>query len=177
MGRQERFVRGLQSRRTRMQAAEYTQSGHHSEERAILASCATARGATMSTKGTLADIPRSSGVYQIRCTHNAKIDRTGCTRRNVGFNIFTLAGSPGRTFARTWRGFRDPSGTPTTIVDLFDFCRRNDLDFPSMHRLARGCSKLKSSKGWTVANGRIIAPRGWTHQSGWREHDEQAASQ
>lgn len=39
-----------------------------------------------------------------------------------------------------------------TIYNLFDFCRQNDLDFPSMHRLARGKSKLKSYKGWSHVN-------------------------
>ena len=39
-----------------------------------------------------------------------------------------------------------------TIYNLFDFCRQNDLDFPSMHRLAGGKSKLKSYKGWSHVN-------------------------
>src|SRR5205085_7664694 len=32
------------------------------------------------------------------------------------------------------------------------FCREHDLDFPSMHRLAKGKSKLKSYTGWTHCN-------------------------
>jgi group I intron endonuclease len=80
------------------------------------------------------------------------IDSTGCTNRNIGFNIFDTAGSPGTAFARIWEGFIDPEGNEVTITNLFDFCRQHDLDWPSMHRLARGKSKLKSSKGWTHKN-------------------------
>jgi group I intron endonuclease len=80
------------------------------------------------------------------------IDRTGCADREVGFNVFDIAGSPGDTFAQVWEGFIDPDGNEITITNLFDFCRRLGLDFPSMHRLAMGKSKLKSYKGWTHKN-------------------------
>lgn len=80
------------------------------------------------------------------------IDRTGCTDRSKGFNIFETAGSPGSAFARTWEGFIDPGGSEKVITNLFEFCRLNDLDWPSMHRLAMGRSKLKSYKGWTHRN-------------------------
>jgi hypothetical protein len=79
-------------------------------------------------------------------------DRTGCAERGIGFNIFDVAGSPGAAFARTWEGFTDPEGHEVTITNLFDFCRQHNLDFPSMHRLAMGKSKLKSYKGWTHRN-------------------------
>ncbi len=80
------------------------------------------------------------------------IDKTGCTDENIGFNIFDTAGSPGNAFAQTWEGFIDPEGNEVTITNLYEFCRENDLDWPSMHRLARGKSKLKSYKGWTHKN-------------------------
>ncbi|MBS1787873.1 MAG: GIY-YIG nuclease family protein [Acidobacteria bacterium] len=80
------------------------------------------------------------------------IDKTRCTERKVGFNLYPIAGSPGDTFAQVWEGFIDPDGNEVTITNLFDFCRLNGLDFPSMHRLAKGQSKLKSYKGWTHKN-------------------------
>lgn len=80
------------------------------------------------------------------------IDKTGCTDRSIGFNIYDTAGSPGDTFAQTWEGFVDPDGNEVTITNLFAFCRQNSLDWPSMHRLASGKSKLKSYKGWTHRN-------------------------
>lgn len=159
-------------------------------------------------------LPKSSGVYQIRCKSNNKIYigsaidiRTRCEqhrrslrrgdhsnqhlqaawnkfgednfeyavleitdkdvrvgqeqywldlkqsyKRENGFNIFDTAGSPGGTFVQTWEGFFDPDGNEVTITNLFDFCRQNNLDFPSMHRLAKGESKLKSYKGWSHKN-------------------------
>jgi group I intron endonuclease len=77
------------------------------------------------------------------------IERTDCTNHRIGFNIRSQATSPGEGIGQTWAGFRDPEGKPVTIVNLSDFCRRNRLDFPSMHRLSKGKSKLKSYKGWT----------------------------
>jgi GIY-YIG catalytic domain-containing protein len=160
------------------------------------------------------DIPKSSGVYQIRCKRNGKIyvgsavdfrerwrahcrdlrnglhhnshlqsawnlygevgfefavlqcvaapqlliaeqrwiQLTGCTDHRIGFNIRLQATSAGEGIGQTWAGFRDPDGLAVTIVNLSDFCRRNRLDFPSMHRLSKGESKLKSYKGWTHSN-------------------------
>ena len=80
------------------------------------------------------------------------LDKTQAYTRGVGFNIFNTAGSPGDAFAQTWEGFVDPEGNEVTINNLFDFCRKNNLDFPSMHRLAKGESKLKSYKGWSHRN-------------------------
>jgi hypothetical protein len=80
------------------------------------------------------------------------IDKTKCTDRSVGFNISDIAGSPGDVNSRIWEGFIDPSGNEVTIVNLFDFCRQHKLDFPSMHKLAMGKSKLKSYKGWSHRN-------------------------
>jgi group I intron endonuclease len=82
----------------------------------------------------------------------AWIDKTGCADRNIGFNIFEVAGSPGDMFAQVWEGFIDPEGNEVTITNLHEFCRQRGLDFPSMHRLAKGKSKLKSYKGWTHRN-------------------------
>lgn len=80
------------------------------------------------------------------------IDKTKCTDRNIGFNIYETAGSPGDARVQVWEGFIDPDGNELTITNLYDFCRRHNLDFPSMHRLAMGKSKLKSYKGWTHKN-------------------------
>lgn len=80
------------------------------------------------------------------------IEKGRCTDRNIGFNIKANATSAGAGVGLTWQGFRDPDGNPVTITNLYDFCRRNRLDFPSMHRLWKGQSKLKSYKGWTHSN-------------------------
>jgi group I intron endonuclease len=80
------------------------------------------------------------------------LDETQSFRREIGFNIFNTAGSPGDAFAQTWEGFIDPEGNEVTITNLYDFCRQNNLDFPSMHRLSKGESKLKSYKGWSHKN-------------------------
>lgn len=80
------------------------------------------------------------------------LDKTRSFTREIGFNIFDTAGSPGDAFAQIWEGFVDPDGNEVTIYNLFDFCRQNNLDFPSMHRLAKGKSKLKSYKGWSHKN-------------------------
>ncbi len=80
------------------------------------------------------------------------LDETQSFKRNIGFNIFSLSDSPGDTFAQTWEGFVDPEGNPVIIQNLHDFCRQNNLDFPSMHRLVKGESKLKSYKGWSHKN-------------------------
>lgn len=80
------------------------------------------------------------------------IERTRCTDRTIGFNINLHATGAGEGVGLTWSGFRNPVGHPVTITNLFAFCRRNQLDFPSMHRLSRGESKLKSYKGWTHTN-------------------------
>ena len=80
------------------------------------------------------------------------IEKARCTDRNIGFNIKANATSAGAGVGLTWQGFHDPDGNPVTITNLYDFCRRNSLDFPSMHRLWKGQSKLKSYKGWTHSN-------------------------
>ncbi len=87
-------------------------------------------------------------------SEQAWMDRTGCTDRRVGFNIFDTAGSPGAMFAQVWEGFVDPSGNEVSIINLHAFCRQHGLDYPSMFRLAAGESKLKSYKGWTHRNSR-----------------------
>lgn len=85
-------------------------------------------------------------------TEQVWIDKTRCADRNNGFNIFNVAGSPGDRFAQVWEGFIDPEGNEITITNLQEFCRQHELDFPSMHRLAKGKSKLKSYKGWAHRN-------------------------
>lgn len=80
------------------------------------------------------------------------LDQTKSYERERGFNIYSTAYSPGEANAKIWEGFIDPDGNEVTIKNLFDFCRQNNLDFPSMHRLAKGESKLKSYKGWSHRN-------------------------
>lgn len=80
------------------------------------------------------------------------MDETKCADKKIGFNIYDIAGSPGDVNAQVWEGFIDPDGNEITIQNLFDFCRQHGLDFPSMHRLAKGESKLKSYKGWSHKN-------------------------
>jgi group I intron endonuclease len=85
-------------------------------------------------------------------TEQLWIDRTGCANPAKGFNVFDTAGSPGDSFAQVWEGFIDPGGNEVTISNRFAFCREHNLDWPSIHRLAMGRSKLKSYKGWTHKN-------------------------
>ena len=80
------------------------------------------------------------------------INRTGCADSKIGFNLYAVAGSPGDSHVQVWEGFTSPDGNEVTITNLFDFCSQNNLEFPSMHRLAMGKSKLKSYKGWTHKN-------------------------
>ena len=80
------------------------------------------------------------------------LDESRRTDKSIGFNLSTIAGSPGETQVQVWEGFIDPEGNEVTITNLFDFCRQNNLDWPSTHRLANGKSKLKSYKGWTHKN-------------------------
>ncbi|MBS0378046.1 MAG: GIY-YIG nuclease family protein [Proteobacteria bacterium] len=82
------------------------------------------------------------------------IDHTRRTHRGRSLNIQLHPTSPGLGHGATWHGFRDPTGNAVTIINLADFCRVHSLDFPSMHRLAKGVSKLKSYKGWTHKNSR-----------------------
>lgn len=80
------------------------------------------------------------------------MDRTDCANRQVGFNIFDAAGSPGDAFVQVWEDFIDPDGNDVTIRNLHEFCREHNLDNSSMIRLAQGKSKLKSYKGWSHKN-------------------------
>jgi hypothetical protein len=80
------------------------------------------------------------------------IKKTKCTDIELGFNILDKAGAPGEYLAQIWEGFINPDGEPVTIHNLFAFCREHKLDFPSMHRLSVGESKLKSYKRWTHRN-------------------------
>lgn len=54
----------------------------------------------------------------------AWIDRTRCTDRKIGFNIYDTAGSPGSIRAREWGGFIDPDGNELTITYLLYRPRR-----------------------------------------------------
>jgi hypothetical protein len=98
---------------------------------------------------SILELTESVGLLQ---AEQAWLDQTRCADRTIGFNIYTVAGSPGNALAQTWEGFIDPDGKATTIVNLHEFCRLHNLDYPSMHRLAMGRSTLKSYKGWTHLN-------------------------
>lgn len=82
----------------------------------------------------------------------AWINKTRCADRNIGFNIYSVAGSPGDVHAQVWKGFVNPDGNEVTIVNLQKFCREHGLNFTSMRRLATGKSKPKSHRGWTHRN-------------------------
>ena len=86
---------------------------------------------------------------RLRRSEESWIERLRTTDRRLGFNVNRRATGGFHNSGRTWIGFRNPRGTSVTIVNLHDFCRRKNLDFPSMHRLSQGKSKLKSYKGWT----------------------------
>ena len=89
---------------------------------------------------------------QLLITEQLWINKTSCTDRRIGFNVKLEATSAGQGIGRTWDGFRDPGGSPVTIVNLADFCRRNRLNMTAMSQLFKGQSKLKSHKGWTHVN-------------------------
>jgi group I intron endonuclease len=80
------------------------------------------------------------------------IDKSQCTDKKIGFNIYPIAGSPGDTFVQVWEGFIDPQGNEVTIINLERFCQEHGLNRASMYRLANGKSKLKSYKGWAHKN-------------------------
>lgn len=82
----------------------------------------------------------------------AWLERTRCTDRKIGFNIYPIAGSPGETFARVWDGFIDPDGNEVSITNLHRFCHKHGLNFTAMRSLALGQGKLRSHKGWSHKN-------------------------
>jgi len=130
----------------------------------------------MSGKNQTKETPQSSGVYQIRCKSNGKIYigsavnfAIQCADREIGFNIYPVAGSPGDTFVQVWEGFIDPQGNEVTIINLERFCQEQGLNRSSMSRMARGKGKLKSYKGWAhknsirqLKNGQRNSHKGWT---------------
>lgn len=83
------------------------------------------------------------------------LDRTECTNREVGFNLYHSAGSPGDAFAQKWEGFIDPDGDEVTIENLAEFCRQNGLDAGLMRQIAHGKTKHK----------------GWRHKNNIRQRD------
>jgi group I intron endonuclease len=102
---------------------------------------------------------------QLLRAEQAWLDGSGCTQAGVGFNLRPIASSAGESLWLTWMGFIDPAGRSVTIENLHAFCRKHDLDFPSMHRLARGSGKLKSYKGWTHEN--RVRKRPYPHIKTW----------
>ncbi|MBS0365047.1 MAG: GIY-YIG nuclease family protein [Proteobacteria bacterium] len=80
------------------------------------------------------------------------IELTQCTDPRIGYNLKREPTSPGLGVGRLWLGFHTPTGEAITINNLSAFCRLHELDYRSMHRLARGESKLKSYRGWTHRN-------------------------
>lgn len=85
-------------------------------------------------------------------TEQVWIDKTHCTDRKIGLNLYPIAGSPGETHAQVWRGFVDPEGAEVVIYNLAEFCRKHELSAPAMMRLAKGKSKLKGHQGWSHKN-------------------------
>jgi predicted GIY-YIG superfamily endonuclease len=101
------------------------------------------------------------------------INFTGCTDSSIGFNVKLEATCAGLGVGRRWVGFYDPQGNPVTICGLMDFCKRQSLDYRSMHRFATGRGKLKSYRGWTHENSvrvraYIKTHRGFINPSGRR---------
>jgi group I intron endonuclease len=80
------------------------------------------------------------------------IDKTRCTNRKIGFNLYPIAGSPGEIHAQTWTGFISPEGNEVTIHNLAEFCRVHGLNPQAMMRLAKGKSKLRGHQGWSHKN-------------------------
>lgn len=80
------------------------------------------------------------------------INTTKCIDREIGFNAYPVAGSPGDANAKVWHGFVDPKGDDVVITNMEEFCRQNDLHSHSMRRLASGKSKLRTHKGWSHHN-------------------------
>lgn len=80
------------------------------------------------------------------------IDKTGCTNKKIGFNLYLIAGSPGEAHAQVWKGFIDPEGSEVIIYNLAVFCRTRELNPQAMMRLAKGKSKLKGHQGWSHKN-------------------------
>jgi group I intron endonuclease len=93
------------------------------------------------------------------------IDSTECTDDRIGFNVHAIAGSAlgvkrrnesrqklSAAKSQKWEGFIDPSGNAVTIINLWSFCRENDLSFGAMHNLATGKGKIRSYKGWKHVN-------------------------
>jgi len=103
----------------------------------------------MSFEFTVLEFVEGAGLLE---AEQRWIHETGCTDRRIGFNVKLEATSAGEGIGRIWTGFRDPNGSPVTIVNLSEFCRRNGLNSGSMLRLFKGQSKLKSYKGWTHVN-------------------------
>ncbi|HWQ32448.1 MAG TPA: GIY-YIG nuclease family protein [Blastocatellia bacterium] len=90
-----------------------------------------------------------TGRSNLLSAEQSWIDQTGCADRKTGFNLYAVAGSPGDTNARIWKGFVDPDGNEITIFNLHQFCRQHGLNFSAMRSLALGKGKLKSHRGWT----------------------------
>ncbi len=80
------------------------------------------------------------------------IDKTRCTDKKIGFNLYPIAGSPGETHAQVWKGFIDPEGREVIIYNLAAFCRTHELNPQALMRLAKGTSKLKGHQGWSHKN-------------------------
>jgi group I intron endonuclease len=77
------------------------------------------------------------------------INQTRCTDREIGFNLYNTAGSPGEKFAQVWHGFIDPHGNEVVITNLEEFCRENGLNAQIMRQIANGKSKHKGHRGWS----------------------------
>jgi hypothetical protein len=114
----------------------------------------------------MSDVPRTSGIYQIRCVPTGKIYVGGAVnlrarwyehqrRLRRGSHRGWTYNSDRQNFGfKTYTGFIAPSGVCVTIRNLAVFCREHGLHPVHMHQLKSG--QRKRHKGWT-----------------WRDPDEQ----
>jgi group I intron endonuclease len=80
------------------------------------------------------------------------LDRLGCASPDVGFNICPTAVPLVGINVRVWKGFINPDGEEVAIINLHDFCRKNNLHVRTMQELASGKSRMRSYIGWTHKN-------------------------
>lgn len=116
------------------------------------------------------------------------LDKTRSYDDRRGFNIALVAGSHyglKRSDAareansvskqRAWQGFVNPNGESVTIINLWRFCKDNDLHFGAMWNLANGRGRSKSYKGWTF-KGNVPRGRFCKEYQGFVDPDGNAVS-
>jgi hypothetical protein len=125
------------------------------------------------------------------------IDQTNCTDKNIGFNIFDQAGSPGNLYVQVWDGFIDPDGNEVTIVNLWFIGKRRDsLEHLAVKRKAKLISPyiwrdatanpkepnlfdfcrqnaldFSSMHRLAMGKSKLKSYKGWTHKNSPRKRD------